>query len=586
MWSLGCIIADIATYLYNHGTNAVKAFEERRKIRIGGCLTTYTFHGGHVPNPGVQSWLSELEGQASSAGTELIDLVKQMLRIKPTERPGATQAVRTLRRITLSSLSRTSLDCYEKLLRETGGIDLLVERERFKIFSWRFDANNSLYEQIQDQEIIVREPSFNECVRKMELTMGELTNRAIAQTTASFRLFKLRKLNNEIVGLLPATSRRDLESELEQQMVQTHDLSLLDEIKNTFDDSSAYRAIGALAAVRHMHALCQSPKAETGTDLLTQKPALENRYRVDNYELASLIEQPAQGKVTRPVLLEQVLYQGELTDAIKAQLFARVAAIADLLRSASHLRRTKVLQCMGYFHEPRSRAFTLTFSIPLNYAGTNPVSLRTIIQDTQRQSRIRPKLEDRFQLSHKLATALFEIHSVHWLHKSFSAFNILFFAAEQPATTALALASPYLIGFNHSRQNDPHAFSQKEETQQTDYQHPDCSQPEIRFRQEHDCFSLGMVLLEIGLWRTLKSMTKGKETLAPVALVGYILQEWVPLLDFFVGATYRAVVVACLTGDLEAVHSASKASEQVSDCCALDHFLVRALRSLVANDPA
>lgn len=118
-----------------------------------------------------------------------------------------------------------------------------------------------------------------------------------------------------------------------------------------------------------------------------------------------------------------------------------------------------------------------------------------------------------------------------------------------------ALQQPYLVGFDHSRPDQKTAFTSgpSRETTQKPYQHPEYKQSNSthRFRSEFDYYSFGLVLLELGLWKSV-------EQLVQADIEGYLvgqeqafwLQDVVPRLGSAVGEIYREAVKACLNGEL------------------------------------
>lgn len=172
--------------------------------------------------------------------------------------------------------------------------------------------------------------------------------------------------------------------------------------------------------------------------------------------------------------------------------------------------------------------------------------------DQRRRNAIsRPPLEARFQLVRQLTSAVSELHKARWLHKNISSFTIIF-AADTGQENMQTLPSPYFIGFNHSRQDDPNSFSNKSKhrVEVIDYRHPYYAKhgDRIRFEIRFDIFSLGLVLLEIGLWKSIKRMHKGKPGIPPERLLDILIEEHVPQLGFAMGGKYQSTVLQCLTG--------------------------------------
>ena len=81
-------------------------------------------------------------------------------------------------------------------------------------------------------------------------------------------------------------------------------------------------------------------------------------------------------------------------------------------------------------------------------------------------------------------------------------------------------------------------------------QHPEYlkHKGKVRYRPQFDYYSLGMVLLEIGHWKPLNQIT-AKIIGSPEDVLSRLREKHVPELGFTMGATYRDVVDACLSGD-------------------------------------
>ena len=98
IWSFGCIIAEMATYLAL-GREGVQEFQEQRKFRRGDS-TLSTFHcGPNKENPGVLNWLARLAIMPSSTSTMLVELIRRMLSMEHWERPNAKDVTARLRLI-------------------------------------------------------------------------------------------------------------------------------------------------------------------------------------------------------------------------------------------------------------------------------------------------------------------------------------------------------------------------------------------------------------------------------------------------------------------------------------------------------
>ena len=94
------------------------------------------------------------------------------------------------------------------------------------------------------------------------------------------------------------------------------------------------------------------------------------------------------------------------------------------------------------------------------------------------------------------------------------------------------------------------------------YQHPDYRQ-QGRFRLEYDYYSLGVVLLELGLWYPLQAWSE-KSEYTRMSLGRFreiMIGKYVPRLTTHVGDVYRRAVLTCLDGTLESRPNTSPATE-------------------------
>jgi hypothetical protein len=151
----------------------------------------------------------------------------------------------------------------------------------------------------------------------------------------------------------------------------------------------------------------------------------------------------------------------------------------------------------------------------------------------------------------------------------------------------LSVTKPYLIGFNHSRQEHPDAFTHGPDPnpEQRDYSHPEYLQDEKRYRYFFDYYSLGLVLLEIGLWRSLSSMVstmKDDEDQSPEALKKFLLKKYVPKLGSAIGQIYVGVVLACLKSEFESQSSSAEIEDKDSTLALFEERVVIPLRTCKA----
>ena len=552
IWSFGCVLLELVTYIMQ-GPEGVKAFEQSRKVVLNERWTVYSFHAGRQPNRGVEAWLTELNRNATTAYKGLIMLVREMLRIEPNDRLDADEVTHRLRFWTLESKFSNVDSTLNDMVLHGSDLDMLAEKERLLSWGQTMGITVPASQNCGTVSLLTADDIFHRTYSNLKTIEVEITARMEPQDDFHARSTKLRMINDEIVHALPATFQVTINSLLEQRLVSTDNLGILQKIRQTFDETSQYRSIGTLAAVKYMYELCEAPADGHGRRMQLKSVSRKLKKSFDHFTIDEL---EAEGWPPTLALVEEVEYEEHWVKSLGDELFARIGAILELLQTASRSdQEMRLLSPIGWFHEPQTHKFKLAFNIPgLTEAGENNTpQIETLRQYIEANEKHRPALEDRFQLARRLAAALSRLHKVGWVHKNISAFSIIFSLPPSPRAPQ-GIPPPYLIGFNHSRPDDPNSWSKTPPycMAVTDYCHPEYSKQtkRVRYQTWFDWYSIGLVLLEIGLWRTLGSMTRGKEALPPEKILEYILQKYVPQLDFYMGKGYRRVVKRCLKGQI------------------------------------
>lgn len=145
--------------------------------------------------------------------------------------------------------------------------------------------------------------------------------------------------------------------------------------------------------------------------------------------------------------------------------------------------------------------------------------------------------------------------------------NIAFFPEANTPPAAL-VKDPYTIGFNRSRPDDALAFTTGAlEMSDSLHRRPEYRSDGARYRPECDYYSLGIMLLEIGLWTRIKEMTEEWKVSSDRILQQELLARQVPSLAAYMGTAYREAVRVCIAGDFGLDESAggdSKAKPALS----------------------
>ena len=269
----------------------------------------------------------------------------------------------------------------------------------------------------------------------------------------------------------------------------------------------------------------------------------------------------------------------------------QIDKLGNFLCTRDRPYKLRTLYCLGLFKDESNRRYGVVYHIPKYLEKLPPQFVPADLTERFPSSltvlfyRITHVLDLglRFDLARKLMEALMSLHAVGWLHKDLRSDNILFFPAKPIDTygridkSKKDFGRPYIMGYGLSRPDDvdhgarelisvnelpsvsmakayPADFPRSRShsplppPRQVDiYQHPDkWTNPSNRYRHGYDIYSLGVVLLEIGLWKSLKSLK-----LVP----GYnaedyrthLLTNLVPTLNGQCGSIYAGVVKECLT---------------------------------------
>ena len=165
-----------------------------------------------------------------------------------------------------------------------------------------------------------------------------------------------------------------------------------------------------------------------------------------------------------------------------------------------------ILQCRGFYPQPTFLRCELVF--PLPQGMENPRTLRDLLTSPENAQGVRHSLTCRIQLAIRLATAVLYVHAAKLVHKNIRPENILLLETQGDNPMLKfphALGTSFLIGFDIIRKEDQASGRiGDEDFQKNIYRHPERQgmHPESDFSMLHDIYSLGVVLLEIALWRS------------------------------------------------------------------------------------
>jgi hypothetical protein len=215
-----------------------------------------------------------------------------------------------------------------------------------------------------------------------------------------------------------------------------------------------------------------------------------------------------------------------------------------------------LLRCKGVIpHCPdESRvptSFTFVYWMPNGMS--QPISLRSRLIE----GHVDHSLSERFRLASEVAKSVSFVHMYDFVHKNIRPETVVLLQ-----NSASSLGSAFLVGFENVRTAEGITSRLGDDSWQRDlYRHPRRrgQAPEVDYIMQHDIYSLGVCLLEIGLWQSFvvqddngnfvpsatmhssipSAQSDGlKDHL--VALAGSELPKWM-------GTSYSEIVKTCLT---------------------------------------
>jgi serine/threonine protein kinase len=554
IWSFGCIILEVLIYMNSKdGPQAVADFKKARREKVGNRWNK-AFHSNEGLRDAVRKTVLELR-EFGTTGQLFFELVSSMLEKDPTARPDARRVLSSLRFIYIRSLLGLISKRYERIRRHHSQVfEAYVELERHKSWALTFESAcdpSDRWSHALDQRL-----NIWAIVTALKRALEELDSIISRSEDAVSPLFTgLNLANDQLLETLTPELQVLSRTRWELSMLQSENVDELERTQRQIGKVGYGDNMNAMAKLKRKSILAAEALRGSTSGLALDTKLLVRPRRFGEHTIATM--QSKEGIGERPVIIEWIHYRRYETQSMPV-LSERVEALASLLNSDDHPEQLRILRCLGFIHDVSNDsqpAFGLVYGIPAS-ANVKIRNLSEVISDTARITP-RPTLEARLRLAYTLARSLSTFHKLGWLHKSISAYNVLLFNSPGSSSSAW-LDSPYLVGFNHSRQKDPLAFTVGPTTNPAAnrYHHPQYlrmqGQEQPQYRLEFDHFSLGLVLLEIGLWKPLETLTKDMKGKAPEARINLLCTSRVPLLGHQMGTAYERAVLACLKGVGEA----------------------------------
>ena len=280
----------------------------------------------------------------------------------------------------------------------------------------------------------------------------------------------------------------------------------------------------------------------------------------------------------------------------------RFEELATGLRAAPRSVNAYVgaMELLGWFEDPKQSRYGLVYKAPqlsfndttLHQArprithGRQSENLLSFLQHGANSDSLNvPNLEDRFRLAHNIASSLFHFHARGTTHRNINSNNIMFFFNKAPASGQKdsqpwkegVIRKPFLASFD---QSDVDAYyTEQEPFISSIYRHPHTARGQrSAYKSSYDLYSLGVVLLEIGLWMPISRFWKARYTRADFKV--RLQSVYIKKLSSKCGTMYTRVVENCLRAAEESDQRTGQARSRtdlywdvltpLERCCVID----------------
>lgn len=498
IWALGCVILMLLMFYREGKAGFERGRTERRQQ--GPQYTHYYFHDYDKPNPGVQRTLGELARNGSPLSGGLLFLIREMLVIDKSERPKASAVDEYLRSLAIYLRAKSVEKEFTNTCKQKDSyIPIFVEQIRFQ--SWRSaaEAGDSDFPALSNTFAGSSSTDFHTIMDHLE-SLRQLLGEFTVQNSRA--LFPLRARIDRLLKTLDGQRHTSAEVFAENELLKSP--IWLSQLGNFPEEALDNRTKGKLATKRRVLGLSAAPLTSHG-NLRVDFDALETTPQPGIASKVRLLSSTGSETVLAEECSHIARYVNE--GAYKRHsnwISARLQETAELLELSGQSSFFKVLRCRGYYYDHRKLRSGLLYKLPNNPTGAlqSTITLRQLLQ------RDEWLLGDRFRLAHGLALALFELHTVSWLHHNISASNVIFFSDEHEAITDPK--SFFFVGFAQSRADRDLTESDGPTQAINDegyYVHQEYSSGRQGFQAQHDYYALGILLIEIAFWQLYSKIT-------------------------------------------------------------------------------
>lgn len=536
VWAFGCVTLMLLVFL-QEGKRGLDQLESKRRVE-GPNYAHHYFHDYNRPNPGLEDPFQNLASNQSSSIQGLLYLVKKILVLDKNLRPRTKAIDAHIRCLIIHTWSKAIEEAFGKAC-ESDYIHVHFERARFRGWRSAVKISDSDFPEFREGFAPERFGNFKNTVehlQQLKVMLKGFSNNPINQGRKAFLPVRCRI--DRLLEALDYETRAVAVAHTEYMMLQSKNRIWLLELQKLSEKTLDKRTGSKVATRRQI--LRPSCSEELYVDFATLEPRPHSI-------MLSIVRKSSNGGPKPDLLLAEEAYtfnryQNSQASAYDPQRIpSRLQEIANLLATSGEKGLFNVLKCGGYYHHPTKLRSGLLYELPNDSHGE--LERVTTLHDIVSSGTTTWCLGDRFHLAQGLATAIYELHSVVWLHRNVSASKIAFFYNNTKDN--IDPKSFFFVGFAQSRADRDFTDSDGPAYGDEYYHHPEYLSQGQGYQMQHDYHALGILLLEIGLWKLIPDALGGR----PANLAN--IRELVPQLGWKTGSCYRDAVEVCLDGTLK-----------------------------------
>jgi hypothetical protein len=363
---------------------------------------------------------------------------------------------------------------------------------------------------------------------------------------------EVSKIINGLYSLISPMDARILAKAVAGELLRTTNLQRVLDIRSA---AQGTRLDVAALATRRRRALLSALKGQSVPKMTLPggHKSLSESKTADTGNRTVAVYKDEEG-IAKNVMVEWKALPATAPDREKSLVDQRLNKLAYFLHQEEEDRDTEVLQCVGIVNVGQLEdqiKVGLVFELPtFTSSGSLPLCLSEILPtDDDSDPSDELDLGDKFRLAQVLSQALYSIHISNWLHKSICSANVVSFArGKRSKNTKFSVSSTFLTGYELARPSGLSEVTMGPQGHALNlYAHPAYRSGNVRYCRLFDIYSLGVILLEIGLWRRVDSDLNVRQS--PNRVKEMLVQACKEELGPAMGVNYREAVRCCLEGD-------------------------------------